>query len=655
MPRLPLQTTWLLTSLLAVAGLAGCRSSADVNFGDCTDHYQAFVQQIEYPDAECAFECSVSESAANPPPTLRRLDEIQYTPITLDEAIRLALTYNEVIRDAGGRVLSGSPDTTPTIYDVALGDTDPRFGTEAALAAFDAEFFTNLQFERRERRFNNFIFGGGALSLVENPAEFSAGFRKTAATGTQFSFENLTTYNRNNNPNNLFPSAYDTLFAANVRHPLLQGGGLEFNRIAGPGATPGNYRGVMIARLNNDILLADFETAVRNLLRDVELGYWELYFAYRDLDASLEGRNYALESWQLEKQRVDAETRPPDQEAFAREQFYAAQVSVENALSGGVVSAGVFGAERQLRSLLGLPATDGRLLRPSTPPLHTDIQYDWQESLGSALVRRVELRRQRWRVKQRELELVASRNFLRPRLDLIGQYNWRGFGDNLFGANSAIDDLSESDLEGWILGLELQSPIGYRLGHAAVRNAELYLRREQAILHEQERQVSLELRAAFTELDRAYAVSRSNYNRYLAAHTQLEAERRRNIEGATRLDLVLEAQRRLVISEIAFHRAIVDYNQAVSQLNLARGTLLDSLQVYLAEGPWPAETHASAARESARFQPTLLPRGMVPPPVSMGEYPQRIEEPTPAYAEEVLGAEPLPPPQMQALPPVEEP
>ena len=40
--------------------------------------------------------------------------------------------------------------------------------------------------------------------------------------------------------------------------------------------------------------------------------------------------------------------------------------------------------------------------------------------------RREELRRQRWIIKQRELELVANENFLKPQLDLVSRVRSRG-------------------------------------------------------------------------------------------------------------------------------------------------------------------------------------------------------------------------------------
>ena len=76
-----------------------------------------------------------------------------------------------------------------------------------------------------------------------------------------------------------------------IRQPLLQGAGVEYNGIAGPGAIPGFNQGVLIARVNADIALTAFEAGVRNLVSDVENDYWELYFAYRNLDAWKKGRD----------------------------------------------------------------------------------------------------------------------------------------------------------------------------------------------------------------------------------------------------------------------------------------------------------------------------------------------------------------------------
>ncbi|MCO6455262.1 MAG: TolC family protein, partial [Pirellulaceae bacterium] len=671
------RTTWAVLLIFAL-GATGCHSrplKSDRGMGP----YQPFQQQIEYPDVKQANQAVGYEEdvlSTPPPPSVRDPEETPKWPLTLEEAIRIALSNSQVIRDIGGTVLS-NPLAAQTVYDPALQDTNPLLGVEAALSAFDAQFTTSLFMERLDRRFNNVFLASAGAQRQQN--RFQAGISKIAPTGTRLALQNFTNYDRIVGPGlsladvraggNRYEHVDETIFQASVRHPLLQGSGVEFNRIAGPNATPGNYNGVVLARINNDISLADFETRVRNLVKDVEFTYWELYFAYRDLDAKLAGRNLALESWRLEQRRVEAGARSPDQEAFAREQYFLAQAAVENALTarsliigaGGLSSAGttgVYGRENELRNLLGLPASDGRLIVPASEPVMADVRFDWSESLASALARRVELRRQQWNIKRREMELIAARNFRKMKLDLVGEYRWRGFGDDLLGngpadslpgettppPQSAFKDLFSGDFQEWRVGLELTTPVGNRIGHAAVRNAELQLLRERSVFDQMQLRVSADLRSAFTELDRAFVVSKSNYNRRTASFIRLQAERDRNEKGRARLDLVLDAQRQAVLAESEFYRAIVDYNVALLNMHWARGTLLDSHRVHLAEGPWSPEAHASAAKQSRRFRPREIGQCYDrPEDVSRGEYPQQAPEfetvPTPAPAGT---AEPMP-------------
>ena len=606
--------------------LAGGCHYRDSSF-EPADSYVPLVQDIEYPDAvQC--DTDLAFDALSAPPSVRHPEDLEKWPLSLEEVMQLALANSQVIRDIGGRVVN-APGTSATIYDPAIREADPRVGVEAALSAFDAQLSGRLFIEQTDRAFNNRFFGSGTNALLANLADVNVGIGKTAASGTQFLLENQTNYNRNNAEPNLFGSAYDTVYTASIRHPLMQGGGVEFNRIAGPLASAGNYNGVLIARINSDISLADFEAAVRDLLRDVQATYWELYFAYRDFDAKGIGRQLALESWQLEKRRADAGVRTADQEAFARQQYYLAQITVENGLSGNANgTGGVYAVESRLRSLLGLPATDGRIIVPSEEPMTVDMRFDWHESLASALTRRVELRRQQWTLKRRKLELVAARNFTKPRVDLVGQYRWRGFGDELFGnrnadSGSAYDTLFDGNLQDWRYGIEVATPIGNRVGHAAARHAELVLAREHALYEEMEREICSQLRAAFTELDRAYVVSRSNYNRRIATFVRLQAERQRNEKGQTDLDLVLDAQQQAVDAESSYYRAVVDYTLALANLHYRRGTLLDHYGVYLSEGAWSAEAHCSAAKRMRQFRLKHMNYCMTnPPPVSVGAYSQ---------------------------------
>ena len=165
---------------------------------------------------------------------------------------------------------------------------------------------------------------------------FQAQITKRAATGTQFTISHEVDYDANNAPGNLFASAYTVITEAQIRQPLLQGGGAEFNRIAGPLSTPGVYNGVLVARLNSDVALTDFEIAVRDLVSNVENAYWDLYYGYRVLDAKVKARDAALETWRKVNALNEVNRRggEAEKEAQARSQYFAFQQDVENALSG---------------------------------------------------------------------------------------------------------------------------------------------------------------------------------------------------------------------------------------------------------------------------------------------------------------------------------
>ena len=221
-----------------------------------------------------------------------------------------------------------------------------------------------------------------------------------------------------------------------IRQPLLQGYGVEYNRIAGPGAIPGFNQGVLIARVNTDIALATFEAGVRNLVSDVEIGVLGTLLRLsqprhrgarpRQCLADL-AENLCL----VHRGAKDGERST---EAQAREQYFLFRSTAEQAQSQ------LYQNESKLRYMMGIAATDGRMIRPADDPTTAKISFDWSQVQSEAMSRSVEIREARWRVKQRELELIAAKNYLLPRVDLDARYRWLGMGNELIDpGNSNIE------------------------------------------------------------------------------------------------------------------------------------------------------------------------------------------------------------------------
>lgn len=626
-----LQSRSLLFAIVAVIAVAhGCGRATNLRPENRRAAVASlpFATSIEYPDLKTDFSNATTTDAL-PPRTIDDQTPTEHWDLSLEEAIHIALTNSKVLKELGGRIVA-APSGSMTVYDPAIRESDPLYGPEGALSAFDAQLSTNVFWSKNDRALNNILLGGGVRELQQDLGTGEMVLSKTAATGTQFSLRDLTTYDANNAPGNLFPSAWDNQLEATIRQPLLQGAGVEFNRIAGPNAQPGFYfsSGLLIARINTDISLAEFEAGVIEFVSAVEDAYWELYFAYHDLDSKLMTRNTALETWRdvHAKYTQGLPGAEAEKEAQAREQFIRLEEEVKASLNGAPNRVtGVYQGERQLRYLLGLSLNDGSLIRPCDEPPQARVSYDWQSVLGEALLRRPELRGQKWRIKRRDLELIAAKNFLLPRLDGVAQYRVRGFGDLLTGSgtagrfSSALDDFASLDHQEWQLGMQLNMPLGFRRGMAAVRNAELQVARERALLAEQELKVAHVLGDAYAEAARAHdaiqlcgrRLSAAVENRH-ATHTAFKNDR-------LSVDLLLAAQERLSDAELRYYRSLTDYARAVKNVHLQKGSLLELNGVQLNEGPWPAKAHRDAAHLAKKLRPALVDyRIMRPARVSRG-------------------------------------
>lgn len=627
----------LILALVASTGIAttaGCGLIQKIKPGphDTTDSYHDnYGMRIEYPEVtQCATPQSTAAQQTTAPNSLQDPSQLPALEISLDQAIQQAVQQSPVLRNIGGTIVS-APAAATTIYEPALTSASPSQGTEAALSAFDAQLTQQLFWTNVDQPLNRQPFDAGAFIIAaisqSATATYSGELSKQTATGATFSLRHVVNYSKTKDPSaaaQLFPSAYSGWFEAEWRQPLLQGAGITYNRIAGPNAFPGQYNGVLIARLNEDVALADFETSVIALVADVEQAYWDLVTAYRLLDALVRGREAALQTFQYQQVRLEVGTGRRDEEAQARSQFYQFQAQVESALGA---TTGLYAAEQRLRYLIGMSATDGRLLKPTTAPTDARVVFDWETALGQSLNRRVEVRRQRLGVKRRELELVAAKHNLQPRLDFLTIGRARGLGDDLIGGTTGgpFDNLYGTIAGGkfneFQAGFEFNMPVGLRAASLAVAHAKLNLRRERALLAETELRVSHDLTDAARQIDLSHQLMDTNYNRYRADVHQVDVLRSRYRDGSDNINFLLQAQRQVVTSEAEFYRAMLNYNIAIRDFHRQKGSLLAYNHVQLAEGPW-APGAAHDAYQTGRFlKPRHVPEDVCTPrPVNSGPF-----------------------------------
>lgn len=628
--------------MLFVFGLAalstGCTPTKPIYLNDTGD-LSSYIEQataIEYPDVETRTLDEVTQSYA--PITVTDPDFQSYEDIRLEEAVGYALQNGKVFRGYGTASLQGtrvSPgvdnlinnvNAAGTIYDVAIRESEPGFigtpgqisspgsistntgldvnqGVEAALADFDAQYTSSLTYQQSDEP-RNTVTSNPNLPLVfqQDSVQFTNEVAKKSANGTQLFFRNVTNYTDNSNPLvtdnppgfQVLDSVYRTAFEAEVRQPLLRGRGAFINRMP-----------IVISRISTDQQIANLEAQLQNFVTNVEIRYWDLYLAYRSLDAAKTGRDAAVETWRIVKDQYDEGSNVNIQQvAQAAEQYHFFDAQVIDSYNS------VLNAEGALRFLLGWASTDGRILRPVDEPVMAPVEFDWCNTLCEALTYRPELRQERWEIKKRELALAYSKNGLLPELNVSGTYRWLGNG-NKFGASGesgafptqnsgALNQLYGGNFQELALSGEFRMPIGFRRELANVRNAQLKLAREIARLEDSELEISKELSEAFRALQANQAIMQSSYNRWKETTIEKDHFEELEIEGVETLDVALDAQRRRSQAEIAFYTAVSEYNKVIALIHRRKGTALAHSGIEFSEGAWPGKAYKDAQEHARR-------------------------------------------------------
>jgi len=657
--------------LIVLTALTGCHPTQPFFFHEDGDlsHYLDHATDREYPDVATATLPDASESGDPLTITNPEFDEIW--DLTLEECEVIGLQNSKVIRNLGGVTQFGFADGllgrsgNVTVYEPAIAETTesmrpqgrPGFasqqsralagrvgGVEAALGEFDAWFemvgSSSGQIYGRRDRPQNFPLPTGLDD--RDVGGLNTRIEKKTGSGALLSLSNQTDYDRLNVAAGGFrqlPSAWTTAFEARVDMPLLRGRGTQINRIP-----------VVLARINTDISLAGFESQVRNLVLDIENTYWDLHNAYRNLETAKTGRDSAQATWRKVyemKQRGHREGSAQT-EAQAREQYFFFRAAVETALQQ------LYETETKLRFLMGLAATDGRLIRPIDEPIMAKVNFDWRAIRAESLVRSPELRQQKWGIKQRELELISAKNQLLPRLDVGLLYRWVGVGDELVNANrsgirfpaagsTAFEELTTGDYQEAGIFFDFAFPVGFRRELAGVRNAQLQLARSKAQLEDMELNSVHLLTTAIRNLDASYVLAQTHFNRWSASETEVESAEARYEGGESTLDLVLDAQQRRAQAQRDFYQALTNYSKAIAEVHFRKGSLLEYNNIQLAEGPWPHKAYWDAvARARERDASYYLDFGWTRPNVvSRGPAAEgAIDVPM----EEVMPAEGLVPP-----------
>jgi outer membrane protein TolC len=272
----------------------------------------------------------------------------------------------------------------------------------------------------------------------------------------------------------------------------------------------------------------------------------------------------------------------------------------------------VITTERQLRNILGLPASDHRRIVPSTAPTEAKVEPDWEISLREMTESQPDIAQQNLVVRLTELQLLLARNQLLPLMSRDGLHQFVNLGPALDAITPALaasirqtearpqaagldpSKPREPEFIAGQVGLTAQTIVGFRTPLVNARQAQYQLLRQRATLQQITHQATNSMARFFVEIDANYKQYQTAQRLRNAAQQRLEAQRAFYAEGRVTIDRLLDAvgQYANAIDQESQYKCT--YNTAIVALEEAKGTLLAYDKIQVAEAPRPRKPDAPA-------------------------------------------------------------
>lgn len=419
-------------------------------------------------------------------------------------------------------------------------------------ARFDPTLFANVTRSRAltQQQFDN---TNETLEIESDRESYAVGARQVLPTGTELELslsQQLSESNRS-------PTQADAELGLTVTQALLRGAGMRTNLVA-------------LRQARSDVAASAYQLRgfASALVAEVERLYWDYVGArerIRILEASLD---LAEREAQATATRIEVGALPRTELAAVR----AEAARRRQDLIDGRAEARRLQSELLARlSPPGQPVWERTVDATSAPERETDPVPDVAAHVALARARRAELNEARMQLVTNELEVVATRNGLLPRLDLFITLGQTGFSDSFGEAWSNVEERENYNLSA---ALEFEYPFGNRAARARdVRAGAQRLQAEES-LRNLDQLVQSEVRNAVLEVERSAAQIEATAATLALQEQALEAEQARFEVGRSTALLVAQVQRDLLQAQLDRAQAFIAYRQALIDLYRLDGTLL---------------------------------------------------------------------------------
>ena len=363
-------------------------------------------------------------------------------------------------------------------------------------------------------------------------------------------------------------SLYASRLGIDVTAPLMRGAGREVNLVS-----------LRKAELDLDWSKYELYGYVLDLISETEKKYWDYYMKLEQLKIVQESLELAMQQREETKKRVDVGKIAESELAAADAEVALCQEDLIDAESNVVTSAVAL-----LRSIN--PDSDNfwnkRPSLKSVPKLREMDNYDFnlQDCINDALTLRPELRQAELQLRKNELDVVASRNGILPRLDFFITLGKTGYSDSFKGSEPSFKHKEPFDSS---VGLIYQYNPKRRAENAKLNRANLNVKLQKDSIKNLEQIVKEDVIKAYIEIKRAKEQLAATNATTQRQEEKLRVENVKFNVGKTTAFQVAQAQRDLTEAKLTKVKAIVSFTTAKTDLLRATGLLLKFRGIEIAD------------------------------------------------------------------------
>jgi outer membrane protein len=466
------------------------------------------------------------ESPEGPPAALVPSGTLE---ITIEEAVLSALENNRALR-----VERLNPQITRTFVEQEMAAFEPVLSAEVSAGREKLESREGVEIR------DNATGGGAALSqYLPTGTNIEVGVTTDGTWGTSR------------------PDQHATRAGLSVTQALLEGAGVAVNLAE-------------LRRARLDTLLSDYEFHgyVEALVAEVETTYWEYVLALRQIEIVEESLSLAEQQLEETHQRIRVGVLAETELAAAESEVALRRESLINARSAGEA------LRVRLLCLICPRALVTRLeeVIPRSDPVVPVIPLEPLENhVALALDMRPDLNQAEILVQKGELEIVKTKNGLLPRLDLFISLGKTGYASSF---TDSVRDIGSDGYDG-SLSLRFDRSLSNRGAKASHQRAVLTQQQLVESLGNLRDLVHQDVELAYIEVNRARQQVEATEITRRFQEEKLRAETVKFRVGKSTAILVAQAQRDLLVSQVAEVRSLVTYLKARIDLYLMEGSLLE--------------------------------------------------------------------------------